>query len=271
MNDILARLAKEKKVFLFLDYDGTLVPIKPKPAEARLSKKTLALISRLVSCASLKVAVVSGRSLYELSQLIPVNGLYLAGVHGAERYVPPGPPRSILLPQNARKRVAEVSALMSKRLPPGFFLENKGIALALHYRLALPEKVPPVLDIFFDICNALLPYPEWHIIKGKKVVEVRPANADKGKAVKDFLATWPGAFPVYLGDDTTDEDAFRLVKDKGLGILVAEKPAPTAALARLENPAVVEALLENILALPADRAFSKSLCCQESFKGEVKT
>ncbi|RJQ24636.1 MAG: trehalose-phosphatase [Peptococcaceae bacterium] len=249
MDRILPKLAEKDKIFLFLDYDGTLVPIKPTPAEARPSKKLLALISRLTQRASLKVAVISGRSLDDLFQLLPVGGLYLAGIHGVERYVPPGPPYFIPLPEKARERVAEVAVRLSQKLPSGFLLENKGIALALHYRRAAPEAVPPVKDTFRGFCRALLPCPEWHVIEGKKVIEVRPAEAGKGKVVADFLSRWPGAFPVCLGDDTTDEDAFRFVRDKGLGILVAEKPRLTAAATRLEDPASVELFLRAVLSI----------------------
>jgi len=249
MDRILPQLALQDRVFLFLDYDGTLTPIKPTPAQARPSEKMLALMSRLTQCVSLKVAIISGRSLNDLFQLLPVGGLYLAGVHGAERYIPPGPPYFIPLPEKARERVAEVAVRLSQKLPSGFLLENKGIALALHYRLAAPEAVPPVIDTFRGFCRALLPCPEWHMIEGKKVIEVRPADAGKGKVVEDFLSKWPGAFPVCLGDDTTDEDAFRFVRDKGLGILVAEKPRLTTAATRLEDPASVEVFLRAILSI----------------------
>jgi trehalose 6-phosphate phosphatase len=249
MNRILPKLALEDRVFLFLDYDGTLVPIRPTPAEARPSEKMLALVNRLTQCASLKVAIISGRSLDDLFQLLPVDGLYLAGVHGVERYVPPGPPYFIPFPEKTRERVAEAAVRLSQKLPSGFLLENKGVALALHYRLAPPEAVPPVIDTFRGFCRALLPCPEWHVIEGRKVIEVRPADAGKGKAVEDFLSRWPGAFPVYLGDDTTDEDAFRFVRDKGLGILVAEKSRPTAATARLEDHASVGVFLRAVLSI----------------------
>lgn len=221
------------RVFLFLDYDGTLVPIAGTPDRAVPPPELLRLLRRLVGRDGLRLAVISGRDLKDLQTLLPVPGLYLTAGHGALIQAPGAPPQALVRADRAGldRLARETRALVSGE--SGFLVEPKAFSLAFHYRLADPARVEPVLAAFTALREEHCPAPDWELIPGRKVVEVRPVGVNKGTAVQHLLAAWPGAYPVYLGDDVTDEDAFRALSGRGLTILVADTPRPTAARQRL--------------------------------------
>lgn len=241
------------RLFLFLDYDGTLVPIAPTPNEAQPPAELLRLLHRLAGMDSLRVAVISGRSLQNLRRMLPVPGLYLAACHGG-LIQPPGSAAYCLSGPVDHARLerlanATLALTMGKQ---GFLVENKELGLALHYRLAEPMEVTPVLRAFSCLRERYCPAPDWELLSGHKVLEVRPAGINKGAAVLHLLKQYPDAFPVYIGDDVTDEDAFRALAGRGRTILVAETAKPTAAAERMT--------LEEV------RAFLRHLAARE-FRG----
>lgn len=246
MEEILARLAGVSGIFLFLDYDGTLMPIMPTPDEARPSARLVAVLEKLTEQTIFRVAIISGRRLVELQSFFPLRSLYLAGSHGAEQLIPGRGRITVSIPQDARIMLRNLVKRISEILPEnsGFILEDKEIALALHYRLVSSALAEQVVARFCRLCQEELSGSYWRILKGKKVIEVRLSYADKGKTVEAFLTTWPDAMPVYIGDDTTDEDAFLVIKEKGVGILVSEHPRQTAATARLKDSDEVISFLE---------------------------
>ena len=261
---LLDRLQGSSRIFLFLDYDGTLVPIAPTPEQAVPSLKTLRLLEKLCSAKTLRVAVVSGRTLEELENLLPVSGLILVGVHGAEVKIPTSHGfclRGALMstgqekfPQDREKSIQGLALLAeaTKKLiidRKGFLLEEKGLALALHYRLASPVEAEAVLAEFQNLWQELIENHNLEVIYGKKVVEIRPQGINKRLAVEALWPSWPGSAPVYIGDDTTDEDGFQAVVGKGLGVLVGEEERPTAASFRLKNPEDVIEFLQEMEAI----------------------
>ncbi|MGQ9532926.1 MAG: trehalose-phosphatase [Desulfotomaculales bacterium] len=249
MEGLLARAAAAERGYLLLDYDGTLVPIAGRPDLARPDPELVELLGRLAGMPGWRVAVVSGRTVAELHRLLPVPGLYLVGVHGAERATPgegvecTGDPAF----REALRRLVRAAGELA-RPEEGFVLEDKGLALALHYRQAAPSRAAEVGRGFLRLARAGLPAGTWRLLAGKKVLEVRPAGTDKGGAVAGLLAGYPGALALYFGDDVTDEDAFRTVRRLGgIGVLVSPVARPTAARYRLDNPSRVREFLGQLL------------------------
>ncbi|HZB91737.1 MAG TPA: trehalose-phosphatase [Stellaceae bacterium] len=197
---------------LFLDVDGTLLPIAATPEAARPQPALLPLLERLSRGCERALALVSGRSLASIDRLFAPFRPAAAGLHGWERRRSDGS----LVPQN------EPSGLLARLRPrletyvrarPGLMLEDKGGSLALHYRQA-PERGAALLRLVRRLARA---EPELHVIAGRKVVEVQPLGADKGAAIRAFLAEPPfaGRRPVFAGDDTTDEHGFEAVNELG--------------------------------------------------------
>lgn len=241
------------RLFLGLDYDGTLVPIAARPEEARPTPALLALLSQLAQTPSVQVAVVSGRALPDLCAALPVQGIVYIGGHGLEirttggktqHLIPAGAVTGILsgLWQDLESRLTGV---------PGLLLEDKRYALALHYRLARPEEAEWAVA---QLLSAVQQYQEkgniLKVLHGKKVVEVLPAGVSKGKAVQTLLQREvKGTLSFYLGDDMTDEEAFQTLKGQALSILVADPPRRTAARYYLKNPDEVSCFLSRVLNL----------------------
>jgi len=247
---LLDKIKQSNKIFLFLDFDGTLVPIAPKPELAKPNQEILNLLGRLCANPNLRVAIVSGRSLSELEMFLPVPGLILVGVHGAEVKVPTSHGLALrgsllssvtTVPDNENSEEAVLRRLVkiAKGLiegKRGFLLEDKGQAMALHYRLAKPKEAQELLNKFLVICHDLIDTHNLEIIHGKKVVEIRAKGINKKLAVEALWPSWPDSLAIYIGDDTTDEDGFSAVLQKGIGILIAHEERTTAAHFRLDAP-----------------------------------
>jgi len=249
--DALCKTAS--RIFLGLDYDGTLVPIASCPEEARPTPDLYALLSQLGQTPRIEVAIISGRPLAELCTLLPVPGISYVGTHGLEMRTATGETRQ-LIPAGAFTTIMarlrrDISPIVAS--DPGFLLEDKRYALALHYRRAQPETSERGVAQFLA---AVLGFQRKGValeaIHGKKVVEVRPVGVSKGKAVQYLLSHESNTtLPLYLGDDATDEDAFRVVNDRGLTILVADSPQRTAARYYLRDPHEVFRFLSYLLSL----------------------
>lgn len=216
---------------LLLDVDGTLLHIAETPDGVARSAALCRLLSRLTPALDGAVALISGRTIEDLDRLFEPLKPPAAGLHGLEH-------------RNAKGQIStlgEAEALDHLRAPlakfaagyRGLLLEDKGRALAFHYRLA-PEREAEVKE---KIKNLTGGSRDLRTIHGKMVVEIKPRHADKGSAVRAFMTEAPfhGRIPVFLGDDVTDEDAFKVVNElNGLSIRVG--PAQeTAARHRLDG------------------------------------
>jgi trehalose 6-phosphate phosphatase len=197
---------------LFLDIDGTLLPIATTPQAARVDPALLHLLERLRRGCGGAVALVSGRSLVDIDRLFVPLRPAAAGLHGWQRrrndgaLVPACEPRELLTPLRPA-----LAAYVAAR--PGLLLEDKGASLAIHYRQARGYG-PAIRRLARQL---VAERPRLRLIEGRRVVELQPHGADKGRAVAAFLAEPPfaGRFPIYVGDDTTDEDGFRSVNRLG--------------------------------------------------------
>jgi trehalose 6-phosphate phosphatase len=248
---VKVRCETAPRLWLGLDYDGTLVPLAARPEEARPTPDLCLLLSRLAQIPSVEVVIMSGRPLADLCSLVPVPGIAYVGTHGLEIRTATGKTRSLMsagafTAVMARLR-RDIEAIVSDR--PGFLVEDKRHALALHYRLAQAEDSEWKVAQFLAAVRAYQGRGvALEVLHGKKVVEVRPVGVNKGKAVQSLLEHRDNAIlPLYVGDDTTDEDAFRILNDRGLTILVADPPRRTAAHYYLKDPDEVFEFLVRVL------------------------
>ena len=238
-------------IFTFLDFDGTLVEIAPTPAEVRLSEARRRRLKELIALRQCSVGIVSGRTVDELRRLIGLEPIFYVGCHGLEWAAPDGtrcrarPNRGLV---DALRALREKMRREMARLD-GVVLEDKGMALALHYRRAEPHAALAAHTAFF---RAVHGYRErgvkLELLAGKAVIEAKPAGTTKGDAIMQILARYaPAALPIYLGDDITDESAFCSIGEKGLAMLVAQAPRATAATHFVKNPSEVYGFLRCLI------------------------
>ncbi|MFA5144107.1 MAG: trehalose-phosphatase [Candidatus Omnitrophota bacterium] len=245
-----------KFIYLFLDYDGTLAPIANIPDRAVMSGRVRKLLRRLSKTPNCKIAIVSGRKLRDLEKRIRLKNIVYVGNHGFEIKGPKIKFESNI-PAQYRRSLEEIKVKLQKRLSAieGSIIEDKGLSLGVHYRLVAKKNIPAVKNIFYAIT---LGYEVKNIIivkTGKMALEIRsPIAWDKGKVVLWLLNRCKfvirnkeiKAFPVYIGDDTTDEDAFCVLKNKGLTIFVG-KPENTKARFYLKGTQDVVVFLAKVL------------------------
>src|SRR5688572_16515775 len=215
---------------LFLDFDGTLVDIAPAPDRVVVEPGLVDALGSLAHCMGGALGIVSGRPIAEVDRWLHPLVLPVAGIHGAERRRADGSLERIAL-----AGLGEVAAAAERVAAqhPGLRVERKGVAVALHYRLA-PEQEAQCLAAMAD---AVSRDPSLHLMRGKMVVEVLPNGVSKGHAIDAFLAEPPfaGRRPVFLGDDVTDEHGFAAVQRLG-GQAVKVGPGETVAALRLGAP-----------------------------------
>ena len=226
----------ENPLFL-LDYDGTLAPIAPRPEEALPHPEALQILKALM--ARYPLYVITGRRVEDLARLLPLPGLKVVGGHGLEEGEVGGESHPLF--------PVDLSSLR-RILPacPGVWVEDKGFALAFHYRGAGDEGgALACLRAWLASHGDLLEGLGLEVLVGKKVLEIKPKGADKGQAVLRLWARHPHHIPVYIGDDTTDEAAFQALRGKGLTFKVG--PGPTVAEGRFADVAGVLAYLRSYL------------------------
>ncbi len=240
-----------RRLAVFLDYDGTLTPIVARPELAVLAPEMRESLRRLAAVCT--TAIVSGRALADVAALVNEPDLVYSGNHGFEIRGPGGTSVQHDKGREFQSEVARARDRIAERIRdvPGAFVEDKTYSLSVHYRQAAAERKSEI-EAAVDTVLADLPRLRKHF--GKKVFEVRPRmDWDKGKAVL-WLLTALGldgdhVLPLYIGDDVTDEDAFRALAGRGLGLLVAEEPHDSAAAYSLRNPDEVRQLLEALVAM----------------------
>ncbi len=243
----LAQRLRGFPAFLFLDYDGTLVPIASRPAQATFDDDGRALLRALAGM--FPVAIVSGRARAIVRSLVGVPSLYYVGNHGLE-ISGPRVRRNVAVPARWRRDLATFLGAIEADAPSGLVIERKGVTASVHYRLVSIEDRSRWLPALRRRLAAWAAGGRLYLVRGKAVYELRPPlDWDKGAAVR-WLISRPGMTdrtPVYLGDDTTDENAFRAVRADGVGVLVG-RPRRSAARYRLAGPAAVRRLLVRWLA-----------------------
>src|SRR5579864_6947837 len=257
-SEALARRFVSKQPTVFLDYDGTLTAIRDRPEDAVISDSMREAVRRLAE--RVPVVVVSGRDRKVVQKLMGLDNLIVAGDHGFDIWSPAA--GSIQREEGAsfEGMLREVEARLRAGLAniPGALVEPKKSSVAAHFRLVPEEQRPHVKEIVDAILSE---HPEeLKVTPGKMVFEIQPRlDWDKGKAVLYLLEALDldrdDVVPVYLGDDITDEDAFRALAGRGIGIFVGGAGDPetadrtTAAYYVLHTMGEVEEFLNRLAVL----------------------
>lgn len=245
---------------LFVDLDGTLFDIAPTPQAVAPDPALGELLGLLAGMLGGALAVVSGRTLDDVDRMLAPCRTAVAAVHGAEWR--DGAGHVTRLPVD-RRALFDVRMRLDTyaRSWPGLLVEDKGVAVAMHFRRA------PLLadEVRAFVTAAVMPHADTLVVRtGRAVVEVGPRGIDKGGAIAAFLAAPPfaGRRPVAIGDDLTDEDGFALARRHGgFAILVGGLRPGTAASHRLADVAAARTWLAS---LPAALAASEAAKRQDA-------
>ncbi len=230
---------------LFLDIDGTLVDFVEDPDGLKASSEISNVLEELYRLTRGALALVSGRTIASVDVIFEPLRLPTAGLHGHERR------DSLGRMQRARVEDRPLSAARASFTElvdryPGAFIEDKGLAFALHYR-----RVPGATEDVEKLARkmeATLPEP-FCVQRGKMVIEIRPCTYSKGSAIEAFMneAPFNGRTPVFVGDDATDEYGFRWVHEHG-GVSIKVGAGATSAHYRIGDVARVVRWLEDYAA-----------------------
>jgi trehalose 6-phosphate phosphatase len=217
---------------LFLDLDGTLIEIAATPADVCVPPRLPALLLACRETLGGALALVSGREIVQVDQLLAPLRFPVAGAHGAERRDAAG----VLQPAPRDDAVTAARALLMRFVErhPGLLLEDKGSGLALHFRQA-----PALAGAARAQMDAALAQmgPRYALLEGKQVLEIKLRAVTKGRAIEAFMAEPPfaGRLPVFIGDDVTDESGFAAVNDAGGHSIIVGAREPTLARWRLTD------------------------------------
>ncbi|KAL3818910.1 hypothetical protein ACJIZ3_004815 [Penstemon smallii] len=260
MFEQITNASKGKQIVMFLDYDGTLSPIVEDPDRAFMSEAMRATVRKLARY--FPTAIVSGRCRDKVYSFVRLAELYYAGSHGMDIKGPSKgskykkgteavlfQPASEFLPMidEVYKALLEVT-----KSTPGALVENNKFCISVHFRCVDEKKW---IELAKQVGSVLEGYPNLRLTQGRKVLEIRPTiKWDKGKALEFLLqslgyANCTDVFPVYIGDDRTDEDAFKVLRERnqGFGILVSKTPKETSASYSLQEPSEVMAFLRRLV------------------------
>ncbi|XP_076918553.1 putative trehalose-phosphate phosphatase J [Bidens hawaiensis] len=258
----ITNASKGKQIVMFLDYDGTLSPIVDDPDRAYMSDAMRATVRKLAGC--FPTAIVSGRCRDKVYNFVKLAELYYAGSHGMDIRGPTKGPKlkksaPSVLCQPASEylpMIDEVYGLLMEKTKatPGAKVENNKFCLSVHFRCVEEKKWS---ELAAQVRSVIKDYPKLRLSQGRKVLEIRPTiKWDKGKALEFLLeslgyANSTDVFPIYIGDDRTDEDAFMVLKEReqGFGILVSKTPKDTSASYSLQEPSEAKKCYLKMLAI----------------------
>ncbi|HDT14042.1 MAG TPA: trehalose-phosphatase [Candidatus Aminicenantes bacterium] len=253
LEEIRSRLAGRRPA-LFLDYDGTLTPIVRRPDLAVLSedmRRTVRTVARKIF-----VAVISGRDLADVKRLVGIPSLAYAGSHGFDIAAPGQEGLTNQKGEEFRPELEKASREIEARIGAvkGAHIERKKFSFAVHVREVDPAGKPAVEKAVDETVSG---YPGLRKSRGKEIFEVQPdLDWDKGRALLWLLEAFGldkhDVLPFYLGDDVTDEDAFEVLADRGVGIVVGGDDRPTAARFRLDDPDQVRRFLLGLAGTAAE-------------------
>ncbi|KZV22009.1 putative trehalose-phosphate phosphatase 2 [Dorcoceras hygrometricum] len=252
-----------KQIVLFLDYDGTLSPIVSDPNRAFMTDRMRSAVLEVAR--HFPTAIISGRSREKVYDFVKLDEVYYAGSHGMDIMGPLSTTNSydgkyqintlnergneFTIYQPAKEYLPSIKKMLKELKKrtcdvPGAFVEDNRFCVSVHYRHVLDEDYGMLEEI---IHNVLSEYPCFHLTRGKKVLEIRPSiKWNKGDALVYLLDTLgfsdsTNVIPIYIGDDRTDEDAFKVLRSRkeGYPIVVSSVPRQTSASYSLCDPSEV--------------------------------
>jgi trehalose-phosphatase len=227
--DFWRRLNLSERKFLALDYDGTLAPFHPDPMQAFPLPGIPELLKKLSQRSDTTLAIISGRPLREILELLGGLAVVVVGSHGREKKNIDG---SLTAIEPTDKQRAGLEAALHLAIQEGIegHLEKKLGSIALHTRPMAADRAAEVEKIVFEKWSAITPQYDLECMGFNGGVEIRCTGRNKGDVLGELLDLQPsGTFSVYIGDDITDEDGFREISGRGIGIKVGETERPTAA------------------------------------------
>ncbi|CAI9762469.1 unnamed protein product [Fraxinus pennsylvanica] len=259
--------AKGKQIVVFLDYDGTLSPIVNDPNHAFMTDRMRSAVNDVAR--RFPTAIISGRSRDKVYGFVKLDDVYYAGSHGMDIMGPPlqvnyhrdkyqinaqdEKGKEFTIFQPAQEYLPSIEKMLTELKTrtcniPGAFVEDNRFCISVHYRHVLAEDYEALEQIVWSV---LSDYPCFHMTRGKKVMEIRPSiKWNKGEALEYLLDTlgfsdYSNVLPFYLGDDKTDEDAFKVLKRRGLGypVVVSSVPRETWASYSLRDSSEVLSFL----------------------------
>jgi trehalose-phosphatase len=227
-----------KRIVVFLDYDGTLTPIVEDHTKADLGENMRAAVADLAGVVT--VGIVSGRDLDDLRNRVRLDGVFLAGSHGFDIAGPKGWHETLQKGKGFLADLDDAEKALCELLEPieGAAVERKKFSIAVHYRRVRDGDVGKVEEAVDQVHGE---HPRLRTGHGKKVLRLQPAiEWDKGRAVEWLLERLEldreDVVPIYVGDDVTDEDAFRRLAGRGICIAVRDDARRTAADLALADP-----------------------------------
>lgn len=222
----------DKELVLFLDYDGTLAPIKKLPSEASMDEDMREILNTLSQIPKCHVVIISGRTLRDLKEMVHIPKIIYVGNHGFEVEGVSSLNLHGMIPAQYFDDLASIKANLTNKLSAikGLWIEDKGIILTVHYRPATEKAGELAQEIFQRECNPYTEKKRIAVMSGKKVLEIRPPlQWTKGEAALVILQKMEQEIgknkitTIYVGDDVTDEDAFQALNPLGVTIRVGNQ------------------------------------------------
>jgi trehalose 6-phosphate phosphatase len=250
-------VSEAERLWLFLDYDGTLVEFSRTPDVIQPNPQVVAVLKRLAQLSRLRLAIISGRRLTDLQALLPVQGIFMAGTYGVELLTPHGE-------RIQREDYTRIRPYLEQLKPhwqeiiagrKGYYLEDKGWALALHARFAPEKEATRLISTIQQSLDQDMITGAFRLVKQKKFLEVSTARANKGITVSFLLNSFPlaNARLLYIGDDANDAEAFKTIHASGgVAISVAQYFGyirSTGGDYVMKSPKAVRKWLENLARL----------------------
>ncbi|MEM9165566.1 MAG: trehalose-phosphatase [Planctomycetota bacterium] len=243
LSDQIERIAQAPTLIVACDYDGTLAPIVEDPSEARADRESLVALRALAEIPNTAVAVISGRSLRDLADLLgPIDGVHLVGSHGSEFDVGFADAMNEEARRLRERLEAELGAIAD--IGDGLAIETKPASVAFHYRNASEQAAAEALE---RLNAGAATWDGVHVKRGKMVVELGVVNTNKGEALETLRKRCNAGTAFFIGDDVTDEDAFERLHGPDVGVKVG--PGATAASFRVGTTDDVARLLARLTEL----------------------
>ncbi|MBN2602991.1 MAG: trehalose-phosphatase [Candidatus Thermoplasmatota archaeon] len=252
LNSINKLIEESNCLLLFLDYDGTMVYFKEKPRDVKTPKQVKQVLTQLCKKQKFSIFIVTGRGIKEIKNLVDVKGICYAALHGLIVEFSDGTRKHWNPSKSDQKLIESIikNAQIIFKKESGVLIEDKDYTVAFHYRMVPKDVKDKLIESFLDLVRKIDTLDRLDVLRGAEVIEVRPSNWNKGKFVEfivDEFILNENVLLIYIGDDTTDEDAFSYLNNKGITVFVKNNEfRDTKAEYWVDNPKKVLEFLKLI-------------------------